>query len=319
MNTAPAAAAHVPFFTVPALLHKSDMLTNPTPPTHLPCHLQTTQLLPSRRTTAPRLPAMLLVGPPQHNILTHLWPRGVAAEDGRHAALVCGQRRNHLCQVVFRLGVCQRLGLTALQRCLLSQPPAHSRQTGGKAVALAAKGHFVEAKQSGAGAARDRWQTTCALTPALTSNHVTSPQIGPCPFRCLPFPCFPYNPLLMSLSDGCNRPPPLPPFLSLPLHPPAPHLIVCTSISASLMGFAPLDTLLRRRVRMLMKSDALITPITLVPMPSHSGAEAMPCTTHIRAQQLKGAMPHAIKWLVHVRIQSITQQPDLHKEHDSAA
>lgn len=183
---------------------------------------------------------------------------------------------------------------------------------------MAAEGHFVEAKQSAAGAARDRArQTTCALITALAPTHVTSPQIGPCPSLCLPFPCFPHNPLLMSLADGCNRPPPLPPSLSLPLHPRAPHLIVCASISASLMGFAPLDTLLRRRVRMLMKSDALITPITLVPMPSHSGAEAMPCTTHIRAQQLKGAMLHAIKWLVHVRIQSMTQQPALHGTHDN--
>lgn len=53
--------------------------------------------------------------------------------------------------------------------------------------------------------------------------------------------------------------------------------MVCASISASLMGLAPLETELRRRFRMWMKSEAEITPAMLASLASHSGAEAVPC------------------------------------------
>ena len=45
------------------------------------------------------------------------------------------------------------------------------------------------------------------------------------------------------------------------------------------MGFAPEETLLRSRRRMVMKSDALSTPITLLSLLSQMGADAMPWTT----------------------------------------
>lgn len=74
--------------------------------------------------------------------------------------------------------------------------------------------------------------------------------------------------------------PPTSPLLSLPsasassLSP----LMVCASISASLMGLAPLETELRRRFRMWMKSEAEITPAMLASLASHRGAEAVPCS-----------------------------------------
>ncbi len=56
------------------------------------------------------------------------------------------------------------------------------------------------------------------------------------------------------------------------------HLIVCASISASLSGLiVPLDTPLRRCVSTVMKSDAEMTPTTLLRTPSHSAVDAMPC------------------------------------------
>mmetsp|Transcript_26541 Transcript_26541/g.67546 ORF Transcript_26541/g.67546 Transcript_26541/m.67546 type:complete len:393 (-) Transcript_26541:771-1949(-) len=54
--------------------------------------------------------------------------------------------------------------------------------------------------------------------------------------------------------------------------------MVCASISASLMGLPPALTLWRRRLRMLMKSLALITPLMVDASVSHSGADAMPCS-----------------------------------------
>ncbi len=53
--------------------------------------------------------------------------------------------------------------------------------------------------------------------------------------------------------------------------------MVCASISCSLMGLPLAVTLVRRRLRMLMKSLALMTPMMVQPSESHRGADAMPC------------------------------------------
>ena len=64
------------------------------------------------------------------------------------------------------------------------------------------------------------------------------------------------------------------------------HLMVCASISASLIGLAPLETLTRRRLSMAMKSDALMTPITALSGESQSGADAIPCTVKCECKRL---------------------------------
>ena len=53
--------------------------------------------------------------------------------------------------------------------------------------------------------------------------------------------------------------------------------MVCASISASLIGLAPLETEFRSCVSTLMKSEALITPMKSLQLPSHKGADAQPC------------------------------------------
>jgi len=65
------------------------------------------------------------------------------------------------------------------------------------------------------------------------------------------------------------------------------HLIVCASISASLIGLAPASTLCLRRVRMLMKSDALMTPLILEMEESQTGAEAMSCSHVFSNRRMK--------------------------------
>mmetsp|Transcript_22495 Transcript_22495/g.62395 ORF Transcript_22495/g.62395 Transcript_22495/m.62395 type:complete len:256 (+) Transcript_22495:860-1627(+) len=55
-------------------------------------------------------------------------------------------------------------------------------------------------------------------------------------------------------------------------------LMVCSSISCSLRGLPPLETLLRRWRRIWMKSLALIMPTILADSVSHRGAEAIPCS-----------------------------------------
>mmetsp|Transcript_18894 Transcript_18894/g.52933 ORF Transcript_18894/g.52933 Transcript_18894/m.52933 type:complete len:248 (-) Transcript_18894:794-1537(-) len=56
-------------------------------------------------------------------------------------------------------------------------------------------------------------------------------------------------------------------------------LMVCASISASLSGLAPACLMLFRSwVRMLMKSEALMTLLMLDTEESHTGAEAIPCS-----------------------------------------
>lgn len=66
-------------------------------------------------------------------------------------------------------------------------------------------------------------------------------------------------------------------------------LIVWASISCSLKGFRPLETLLRRWRSIWMKSLALIIPTMLAVSVSHSGADARPCTGegHTRASMFE--------------------------------